>query len=587
MEHHTELIQILAIGLGLAFVFGFLANRLRLSPLVGYLLAGVVVGPYTPGYVGDPDIATQLADLGVMLLMFGVGLEFSLADLLKVKWTAIPGAIAQATITTAVGGALGLALGWPLPQSLLFGFCLATASTVVVLRALEARRLLDSRRGRIAMGWLIVEDLINVLALVLLPVLAGNLLQDGKEAISWHQILSSLALTLFQVAAFVIVMLVLGRRVIPRVLAHTAGTGSRELFTLSVLAIALGVAFGSAWLFGVSFALGAFFAGTVLKESEFSHKAANDSLPLRDAFAVLFFVSMGMLFDPYILVEHPFALLLTVLVIILGKWTWLLLIMRGFGHPKLAALTIACGLAQIGEFAFILAGLGFWMGALSAEARDLVLAAALISISINPLLWMVLDRWEARQPRRPAVAPEPEPALEPGPEFHPGQHAILIGYGRVGAQLAQLLSQKGIPVIAVDTNIDRVRLAHQNGIPAIRANAAAEGVLAELHPESANIAVLVIPQVLEAGEVASRLRAANPEIIIFARAHSDAEVKHLIAHGADGTVVAERELAFAMAEMILATPPWRNRSSFPDPATADVATTVDSGSSTPVPIASE
>lgn len=561
MEHHTELIEILAIGLGLAFAFGFVANKLRLSPLVGYLLAGMVVGPHTPGFIGDPDIASQLADLGVMLLMFGIGLEFSLNDLLKVKWTAIPGAILQVGMTTMVGGALGWWMGWPTFESFLFGLCLSTASTVVMLRGLEARRLLDSRRGRIAIGWLVVEDLISVLALVLLPALAANLVAgDGTGSIAFNPVLRSLAMTLFQVGAFVAVMLLIGKRLIPRILEYTAGTGSRELFTLSVLAVALGVAFGSAWLFGVSFALGAFFAGTVLKESEFSHKAATDSLPLRDAFAVLFFVAMGMLFDPGILLEHPIALLATTLIIVLGKSTWTYLIMRGLGHPQLAALSMACGLAQIGEFAFILAGLGFSVGLLSADARDLVLAAALISISINPVMLVLLDRWEARQPRTPPTRTEPEPALEPGPVFEPGEHAIIIGYGRVGEHLTKLLREHGIRVIVVDTNIERVRLAHQHGVPAIRGNAAAEGVLSEAHPKSASIAILVIPQVLEAGEVIARLRAANPDLTIFARAHSDAEVRHLLQRGADGTVVAERELAFSMAEMIFSTPPYRTQS---------------------------
>ena len=574
MDHNTALLEILAVGLVLAFVLGFLANTLRLSPLVGYLLAGIVVGPYTPGYTGDPDIAAQFADIGVVLLMFGVGLEFSMGDLLKVKWTALPGALLQVCITTTVGATLGWVLGWPLFESALFGFCLSIASTVVVLRTLEGRRLLDSRRGRIAIGWLIVEDLVCVLALVMLPVLAASLTPSNAAAeFSWRSLLPALGWTLLQVGAFVAVMLVIGRRVIPRMLEYTAGTGSRELFTLSVLAIALGVAFGSAWLFGVSFALGAFFAGTVLKESEFSHKAANDSLPLRDAFAVLFFVSMGMLFDPHILLEQPLALLATTLVIVFGKACWIYLIMRGFGHPKLAALTMSLGLAQIGEFSFILAGMGFWLGLLSAEARDLVLAAALISITVNPMLMVLLDRWEARQPRHPVAAPEPEPGLASGPAFQPGNHAIVIGYGRVGAQLTQLLLDRGIGVFVIDNSIDRVQLAHQHGIPAIRGNAALEGLLADAHPESAKIAIIVISQVLEAGEIAARLRAANPELIIFAQAHSDAGVRHLIAHGADGAVLAERELAFSMAEMVMATPPYLNRpanSTTPPPSLAAV-----------------
>lgn len=580
MPQHTDLIQILAIGLGLAFVLGFIANKLRLSPLVGYLLAGIVVGPYTPGFVGDADIAMQLADLGVMLLMFGVGLEFSLSDLLKVRWTAIPGAIVQAAVTTCVGAALSWSLGHPLFESLLFGFCLAIASTVVMLRTLEDRRLLDTRRGRIALGWLIVEDLICVLALVLLPVLAAHVGKpDESAAQSLQAILKALLVTLVQVGAFVAAMLLVGKRVIPRVLEYTAGTGSRELFTLSVLAIAIGMAFGSAWLFGVSFALGAFFAGTVLKESEFSHKAANDSLPLRDAFAVLFFVSMGMLFDPRILLDHPLQLVATVLIILLGKSTWIYLIMRGLGHPKLAALTLSMGLAQIGEFSFILAGMGFWMHVLSAESRDLILAAALISITLNPLLLTVLDRFEARHPAQPIAASDPEPELPPGPAFEPGAHAIVIGYGRVGSQLTRLLRDRGINVVVIDINVDRVRRAHADGVPAIRGNAAITSVLADAHPESAQIAIVVIPQVLEAGKVTACLRAANPTLIIFARAHSDAEVRHLIEHGADGAVVAERELAFSMAEMIMATPPYRKRpvpepSSPPpgDAATPDPAT---------------
>ncbi|HET9049072.1 MAG TPA: YbaL family putative K(+) efflux transporter [Chiayiivirga sp.] len=580
MPQHTDLIQILAIGLGLAFVLGFIANKLRLSPLVGYLLAGIVVGPYTPGFVGDADIAMQLADLGVMLLMFGVGLEFSLSDLLKVRWTAIPGAIVQATITTGVGAALSWSLGHPVFESLLFGFCLAIASTVVMLRTLEDRRLLDTRRGRIALGWLIVEDLICVLALVLLPVLAAHVGKpDESAAQSLHAIFKALLVTLVQVGAFVAAMLLVGKRVIPRVLEYTAGTGSRELFTLSVLAIAIGMAFGSAWLFGVSFALGAFFAGTVLKESEFSHKAANDSLPLRDAFAVLFFVSMGMLFDPRILLEHPLQLVATVLVILLGKSTWIYLIMRGLGHPKLAALTLSTGLAQIGEFSFILAGMGFWMHVLSAESRDLILAAALISITLNPLLLMVLDRFEARHPAQPIAASNPEPELPPGPVFEPGAHAIVIGYGRVGSQLTRLLRDRGINVVVIDINVDRVRRAHADGVPAIRGNAAIQSVLADAHPESAQIAIVVIPQVLEAGKVTACLRAANPTLIIFARAHSDAEVRHLIEHGADGAVVAERELAFSMAEMIMATPPYRKRT-VPEPS---LPSPVDAA--TPEPVA--
>ena len=561
MEHHTDLIDIVAIGLGLAFVLGFLANKIKLSPLVGYLLAGIIVGPFTPGFVGDADIATQLSEIGVMLLMFGVGLHFSLDDLMEVKWIAIPGAIVQIGAATVLGWGLAWFMGWSTIEGLVFGLALSVASTVVLLRALEERRLLDTKRGKIAVGWLIVEDLAMVLALVLLPALGAALRNSGGEGIDVGAILTKLGMTLLQVGAFVAVMLVVGKRVIPWVLERTAGTGSRELFTLSVLAIALGVAFGSATLFGVSFALGAFFAGMLLNESELSHKAANDSLPLRDAFAVLFFVSVGMLFDPNILLQHPLQVLAVAFIILVGKSVAAYLIVRAFGHPNATALTISASLAQIGEFSFSLAGLGVSFAILPETGRDLILAGALISIIANPLIFAGLDRWEARQKAGADLKAEPAPApeLPPGPVLEPGNHAIVVGYGRVGSQLSHLLRERGVPVVVMDTNIELVQRAHQAGLPAIRGNAAAERVLAEAHPESAQIAIIAIPQALEAGEVAARLRAANPTLTIFARAHSDAEVKHLIEHGADGAVMAERELAYSMAEMVMATPPYRAR----------------------------
>ncbi len=567
MEHHTDLIDIVAIGLALAFVFGFVANKLKLSPLVGYLLAGIVVGPHTPGFVGDAGMATQLAEIGVMLLMFGVGLHFSLEDLMEVKWIAIPGAVVQITVATLLGWALAWLIGWSMIEGLMFGFCLATASTVVLLRAMEERRLLDTMRGRIAVGWLIVEDLACVLALVLLPVLAATFNQDDADAqISFGRLVVTLGSTLLQVAAFVAVMLVVGKRVIPWVLEHTAGTGSRELFTLSVLAIALGVAFGSAWLFGVSFALGAFFAGMVLNESELSHKAANESLPLRDAFAVLFFVSVGMLFDPNILLEQPLHVLATAFIIIFGKSLAAYLIVRAFGHPNQTALTISCSLAQIGEFAFILAGLGVSLRILPEEGHDLVLAGALISIVANPLVFGLLDRWQARQQAEQAEAAAALSAQQsllqddeppPGPVLEGEDHAIVVGYGRVGSALVHLLRDRGVPVVVIDAKPEYVQKARTDGIPAVRGNAVSERVLAEAQPEKARIAVIAVPQALEAGGIVERLRAANPGLTIFARAHSDAEVKHLLDHGADGAVMAERELAFSMAEMVMATPPYR------------------------------
>ncbi|MEG8130073.1 Kef family K(+) transporter [Xanthomonas hortorum pv. gardneri] len=558
MHHDTSLIDIIAVGLAVAFVLGTLAQKVKLSPLVGYLLAGVCVGPFTPGFVADQTMANQLSELGVMLLMFGVGLHFSLDDLMEVKWIAIPGALAQIVVATLLGWALAWSMGWPLMHGLVFGLALSVASTVVLLRALEERRLLETQRGRIAVGWLIVEDLVMVIALVMLPALAEVLgtgvpaaAHDGEST----SLLAALGLTLFKMVAFVAVMLVIGRRVIPWSLEKVAATGSRELFTLAVLGIALGVAFVSATLFGVSFALGAFFAGMLLKESELSHKAASDSLPLRDAFAVLFFVSVGMLFDPMILVEHPWQVLATFLTVTLGKSLAAFVIVRAFGHPTGTALTISTSLAQIGEFSFILAGLGVQLAILPETGRDLILAGALLSIIANPFLFSWLDRWQVRQAQDAPATVEPE--LPPGPPLQLDGHAIVIGYGRVGSALAQLLRSRGVPVLVIDDNGDHVAKAHAAGIPGIRGSAAADRVLAEARPEHAKIAILAIPQPLEAGEALAKLRAINPSLTLLARAHSDAEVKHLLAHGADGAVLAERELAYSLAEMVMSPPPYR------------------------------
>jgi len=561
MPHDTDLIDLIAVGLAVAFVLGALANKFKLSPLVGYLLAGMVVGPFTPGFIADQSLATQLSELGVMLLMFGVGLHFSLADLMKVKAIAIPGAIVQIVVATLLGWGLAWYMDWTHLQGFVFGLALSVASTVVLLRAMEERRLLDTNRGKIAVGWLIVEDLVMVLALVLLPALAGALGGDAAgdaaqaEGSPVWAIAKALGITLLQVSAFVAVMLVVGRRVIPWTLEKIAATGSRELFTLSVLAIALGVAFGSAKLFGVSFALGAFFAGMLLNESELSHKAANDSLPLRDAFAVLFFVSVGMLFDPMIIVQHPWQVLATFLIIVVGKSLAAFAIVRAFGHPNGTALTISASLAQIGEFSFILAGLGLSLKILPQEGHDMVLAGALLSIVANPFLFVILDKWKARNEKEAPAAEEAEPP--PGPPLVAEDHAIVIGYGRVGSILAQVLRERGVPLVVIDDNGHNIERAHANGIPGIRGSAASDRVLAEAQPEKAKIAVLAIPQPLEAGEAIAKLRAINPSLTVLARAHSDAEVKHLLEHGADGAIMAERELAYSLAEMIMATPPYR------------------------------
>ncbi|QIL21402.1 YbaL family putative K(+) efflux transporter [Thermomonas sp. HDW16] len=553
MPHHTSLIAMLCIGFVMACALGMLAQRLKLSPLVGYLLAGVLVGPFTPGFVADQTLAPQLAEVGVILLMFGVGLHFSLRDLLDVKNVAIPGALGQIAFVTTLGTGFGLLLGWDTMAAVVFGLALSVASTVVVMRALEERRLLDTRRGRIAIGWLVVEDLAMVLALVLLPAIAGAL--GAGEKVGATGIIGALAWTLLKVAAFVVFMLVVGRRVIPRVLESVAGMGSRELFTLCVLAIALGVAYGAAALFDVSFALGAFFAGMLLNESELSHKAAADSLPMRDAFAVLFFVSVGMLFNPEILVEHPLLVLATVAIIVFGNAFVAWCIVRMMKLPQLTALTIAASLSQIGEFSFILVGLGLTQKLIPQEAHDLVLAGALLSIIANPLLFTWLDRWQQKQ--QPGTAATQVLADNSEVPEDIGGHAIVIGYGRVGKELSRLLQDRGVPMVMVETDSDRVEQARKNGLITVRGNAASEKALKATRPDTAQLAILAIPQALEAGEIIAKLKKMNPEISVLARAHSEAEVKHLLGHGADAAVLAERELAYSLADMVMATPPYR------------------------------
>ena len=540
MPHHTSLIAMLCAGFVLACFFGLLAHRLRLSPIVGYLLAGVIAGPYTPGFVGDQTLAPQLAEIGVILLMFGVGLHFSLGDLMAVRRIAVPGALVQMAAATAMGWFLGTRLGWSNAESVLFGLSLSVASTVVLLRALESVRLLDTDRGRIAVGWLVVEDLAMVLALVLVPALAGG---DGARE---RSVLGPLLVTFAKVGAFVALMLIVGRRVLPWLLERVAGTGSRELFTLFVLASATGVAFGAASLFGVSFALGAFFAGMLLNESPFGHKAAEDSLPLRDAFAVLFFVSVGMLFDPHILLEHPLQVLETLAIIVVGKSIAAWAVVRLLGRPNRVALTIAASLAQIGEFSFILAGLGVALGVLSGHARDLILAGAILSIMLNPLLVAAMAR-RTTEPEAPVAT-----ATRP-----PQGHVLLVGYGRVGTKLADVLHRAEIPFLVIDTDGDRVINARAAGHAAIRGNAADDDVLAEAMPLDASLAVLTIPDALEAGKVAQRLKTGPHPIPVLARAHSEAAVKHLLQRGADAALLAEHALAHSLGEMIAAMPAYR------------------------------
>lgn len=528
MPHATPLIATIVAGLVLAFIFGTLAFRLRFSPLIGYLLAGVIVGPFTPGYVADQHLANELAELGVILLMFGVGLHFSVKDLMAVRKIAIPGALVQIGFAILLGMGLAHLLGWTLAGGFVFGLALSVASTVVLLRALQERRILDTERGRIAVGWLIVEDLVMVLALVMLPALAQG---GGEQGLGL-----TLLITVGKVAAFVAFMLIVGRRVIPWVLHATAHGGSRELFRLAVLAIALGVAFGAAMLFGVSFALGAFFAGMILAESPLSQRAAEETLPLRDAFAVLFFVSVGMLFNPVIIITNPLPFIATVAIIILGKSIAAFAIVRAFGRSSRTALTIAASLAQIGEFSFILATLGAEFELISADARNLILAGAIISIMINPFLFKLIDRFMAE---RPVEAP-PVPAAK--------GHVVLVGYGRVGRGVGESLINSGERFAVIESEDDLVELPREEEALVISGNAASADVLETAQIADARILFVAIPESFEAGQIIEQARRLNPAIRIVARAHSQDEVTHLLKMGADMTIMGEQEIARRMIE---------------------------------------
>jgi len=556
MPHYTPLISTVVIGLVLAFVFGAIAQRMRISPLVGYLLAGVAIGPATPGFVGDLQIANELAEIGVILLMFGVGLHFSMKDLLSVRTIAVPGAVAQIAVATALGCVLALALGWSIGAGVVFGLALSVASTVVLLRALQERRLIETERGRIAVGWLVVEDLATVLVLVLLPALAP-VMKGGMSGIDPLSILTPVALTIGKVAAFIALMVVIGRRVIPWVLHYVAHTGSRELFRLAVLSIALGCAFAAATLFDVSFALGAFFAGMMMAESELSQRAASETLPLRDAFAVLFFVSVGMLFDPMIVLREPLPIIATLLIIMVGKSLAAFLIVRLFRYSTSTALTISASLAQIGEFSFILVGLGVSLALLPERGRDLILAGAIISILLNPLCFVALDRWFLRHPAKPVPpeaegpAPAPtEPSREPVPQTTLSDHVVLVGFGRVGRSLTDSAGSACGPLLIVEENNDLAAKARAEGREVLQGNGADPEVLAACNLPRARFLLVAVPDAFEGGQIVQQARTLNPALPIVARAHSDEEVEHLTKLGATHVVMGEYEIAKAMLGLI-------------------------------------
>ena len=552
MVDQHPLISTIVIGLSLAFLFGALAQRLRFSPLVGYLLAGVIVGPYTPGFVADQTLANELAELGVILLMFGVGLHFSIKELWEVRKVAIPGALLQMAVATAIGMGLANLFGWSVGAGLVFGLSISVASTVVLLRSLQERRLLTTERGRIALGWLIVEDVAMVFVLVaipaVVPMLDGSVARNAAFGFGSSEVIGTIALTVAKVAGFIAVMMILGRRLIPWILHYIAHTGSRELFRLGVLVIALGFAFGAAKLFGVSFALGAFFAGMILSESQLSQRAAEETLPLRDAFAVLFFVSVGMLFDPWIIARLTWPLIATLLVILVISPLIAFAIVRYFGFSIGAALTIAASIAQIGEFSFILAGLGVTIGVLSNEGRDLILAGALISILINPAYFLLAERlrpWlEKSEPTGPEVVTPSEVAPPPIQPTTLEDHVVLVGFGRVGRRIGNALMLLGATLFVIDENDAVVNELKRVGTEAIAANGVTSLLAANL--SKARCLLVAVPENFEAGQIVEQARAISPELLIFARGHSEAEKAHLESCGANAVVLGEEEIAGAM-----------------------------------------
>jgi CPA2 family monovalent cation:H+ antiporter-2 len=556
MHDNISLITTIAAALGLALILGFVAARVKLPALVGYLLAGVVIGPFTPGFVADTHLAAQLAEIGVMLLMFGVGLHFSLGDLLAVRKIAIPGAIVQMVAATGMGGGLALWWGWDPAAALVFGISLSVASTVVLLRALENLGLLETFNGRIAVGWLVVEDLAMVLVLVLLPPLATAL--KGQGPVDSQTLWREIGVTLFQVSLFVALMLVVGRRLFPWLLWQVQKVGSRELFTLCVVAAAVSIAYGATQLFGVSFALGAFFAGMVLRESQFSQRAAEETLPLRDAFAVLFFVSVGMLFDPRVLLDQPIKVLAVVGIIVLGKSIAAAVLVLLLRYPLHTALVVSASLAQIGEFSFILVGLGAALGVMPAEAQSLVVAGALISIALNPLVFRATEPMQrlllarSQLARDLAARDDPLAALPmTTDEKFLSRQVVLVGYGRVGRKLADALAADGVPFVVAEQNREVVERLRESGIPAVYGDASQPETLVQSHVARACMLVIATPDSMGVRQMAAHARLLNPGIEIVVRSHNEEEARRLEHDLASRVFVGEHELALAMTRYVL------------------------------------
>ena len=561
MPHDVPLITTIAAALGLALIMGFIAARLRLPALVGYLIAGIIIGPATPGFVADIELSNQLAEIGVMLLMFGVGLHFSLDDLLAVRRIALPGAIVQIAVATLLGIGVTTLWGWNLAAGIVFGLALSVASTVVLLRALESRGVLESVNGRIAVGWLVVEDLAMVLVLVLLPpfsVWLGGSSPIPTEGTGDQSLLTTLVLTLGRVSVFIALMLVVGRRLFPWLLWQIAGTGSRELFTLCVIAAAVGIAYGSAELFGVSFALGAFFAGMVMRESPLSYRAAEESLPLRDAFSVLFFVSVGMLFDPHVLISEPIHVIVVVAIIVFGKSLAAFFLVLLFRYPLNTALTVSASLAQIGEFSFILANLGVSLGLLPTEGQSLILAGAIISIALNPLVFRAIDPaqvWIRARSKLAQTLERPDDPLAVLPmtvdlNRLTGQ-VVLVGYGRVGRRIGEALTANGISFVVAEENREIVEKLRESGVPAVSGDASEPTVLIQAHVHRARMLVIATPDTLDVRRMIEIARTVNPRIETVVRTHSEEEAVLLEKENAGKVFLGEHELARSMIEHVL------------------------------------
>lgn len=557
MPHDVDLIVLLAVGFGVALFFGYLAARLRLPPLIGYLIAGIIISPNTPGIEADIHLANQLAELGVMFLMFGVGMHFSLNDLLLVRRIAVPGAILQIAVATLLGVGVSMLWGWSFGSALVFGLSLSCASTVVLLKALGDRGLLDSVNGKIAVGWLLVEDLVMVLVLVLLPataVLLGGKAPESADGNIWL----TLGLTLLKVIGFIAFMLIVGKRVVPIIMQFVARLGSRELFTLTVVAAAVSIAYGSYAIFGVSMALGAFFAGMVVKESDFSHRAEEETLPLREIFSILFFVSVGMLFDPHILVERPLHILAVIAIIMIGKTLAAMALVLFFRYPLNTALTVGASLAQIGEFSFILATLGVSLGLLTLEAQNLILAGALFSITLNSFIFSAIEpvqRWIRERSHLARLLERSGDPLAMLPDevdqAYLRDQVVIVGYGGVGRRITENLINENIKVVIAEENREIVEKLRQSNIAAVSGVATEPGVLIQAHIMHARLLVISPMDILDIHRIVAIAKQLNPQIQVLICAESKEEAAVIRDENIGEVFYAKEEMAKNMSHHIL------------------------------------